>query len=88
MIRNWKELSTLSKIVQLSAIAVAVAVIVLAILQIFDVWPKAGNVFVPLMGVNLLLQAHTQWKQNRGVALFSLCAAGFIFACAIFVFAF
>lgn len=78
---NWKEAPLLSKMATICSIVVALAVVILAIVQIFDVWPSAPFLYMPLMGVDLLLQAYTQWKTNRGVAKFSLCAAGFIFIC-------
>lgn len=78
---NWKETPLLSKLATICSIIVAVAVVVLAIIQIFDVWSSAPYLYMPLMGIDLLLQAYTQWKTNRGVAIFSLCAAGFIFIC-------
>ena len=78
---GWKEMPLLSKIVAVCTIVIAVAIIVLAILQILDVWPAAPYLYMPLMGVNLLLQAYSYWKTNRGVAIFSLCAAGFVLVC-------
>lgn len=78
---NGKETPLLSKIATICSIIVAAAVVILAILQIFDVWSSAAHLYIPMMGVNLLLQAYTQWKSNRSVAIFSLCAAGFIFVC-------
>lgn len=78
---NWKEMPLLSKLVTVCSIVVAMTVVILAFLQIFNVWAAAPYLYIPLMGVNLLLQAYTQWKSNRGVAIFSLCTAGFIFIC-------
>ena len=78
---GWKEAPLLSKIVAVCTIVIAVAIIALAILQIFDVWDSAPYLYMPLLGINLLLQAYVQWKINRGVAIFSLCAAGFAFLC-------
>jgi len=86
MKKNWKDTPLLSKIALIASIVVAFAIIVLAIMQIFDLWSNAGYVYIPLMGINLLLQAYTQWKQNRCVAVFSLCAAVFVLACAIAVY--
>ena len=80
---NWKEMPLLSKLATACSLMVAMAVVILAILQIFDVWTAAPYLYIPLMGVNLLLQAYTQWKTNRGAAKFSLCAASVIFICAV-----
>lgn len=86
MNKQWKDRPLLDKIVSVSGIVVSVAIIALAIIQLFDVWSDAGYVYVPLMGVNLLLQAYVQWKPNRKVAVFDLCAAVFALAWAAAVY--
>ena len=86
MNKQWKDRPLLDKIVSVSGIVVSVAIIALAIIQLFDVWSDAGYVYVPLMGVNLLLQAYVQWKPNRKVAVFDLCAAVFVLAWAAAVY--
>ena len=78
--------SLLSKTASIASIVIAVAIIVLSVLQLFDVWRNAGYVYIPLMGINLLLQAYAQWKPNRGVAIFTLCAAVLILSCAVVVY--
>lgn len=83
---QWNDRPLLDKIVSVSGIVVSVAIIALAIIQLFDVWSDAGYVYVPLMGVNLLLQAYVQWKPNRKVAVFDLCAAVFALAWAAAVY--
>lgn len=86
MKKKWKDMPLLHKVASIISVVVSSAVIVLAVLQLFDVWSNAGYVYVPLMGINLLLQAYAQWKPNRGVAIFTLCAAAFILACAAVVY--
>ena len=83
---KWKDAPLIHKIVTVVSIIVALAVIVLAILQMFDIWTQAINLCVPLMGVNLLSQTHIQWNTSRKTAYFSLGCAAFVFACAIAVF--
>ena len=83
---KWKDSPLTHKIVTVVSIIVALSVIVLAILQMFDVWTQAINLCVPLMGVNLLCQTYIQWNTSRKTAYFSLGCAVFIFACAIAVF--
>ena len=83
---EWQSKPLLYKIVSVASIVVGIAIIVLAVLQLFDVWSTAGYVYVPLMGINLMLQAYSQWKPNRGIAIFNLCAAAFILVCAVAVF--
>ena len=83
---KWKDTPLTHKIVAVVSIIVALSVIVLAILQIFDIWTQAINLCVPLMGVNLLCQTYTQWNTSRKTAYFSLGCAIFVFVCAIAVF--
>ena len=74
------------KIITVFSVIVSLAVVTLAILQMFDIWTQAINLCVPLMGVNLLCQTYTQWNTSRKTAYFSLGCAVFVFACAIAVF--
>jgi len=83
---KWKDTPLTQRIVTVFSIIVALSVITLAVLQIFDIWTQAINLCVPLMGVNLLCQTYTQWKTSRKTAYFSLCCAIFVFACAIAVY--
>ena len=83
---KWNEAPLTHKIVTAASIIVAISVIVLAILQMFDIWTQAINLCIPLMGVNLLCQTYTQWNTHRKTAYFSLGCAVFVFACAIAVF--
>ncbi len=83
---KWKDTPLVYKSVTIVSIIVALSVVVLAILQMFDIWVQAINLCVPLMGVNLLCQTYMQWKTSRKTAYFTLGCATFIFACAIAVF--
>ena len=51
-----KDIPLLHKIVTVVSIIVALTVVVLAILQIFQIWTQAINLCMPLMGINLLCQ--------------------------------
>ena len=83
---KWKEAPLSHKIMTVLSIVTSLAVVTLAILQIFEIWTQAINLCIPLMGVNLLCGAYTQWNTNRKTAYFSLGCAAFIFICAIVVF--
>ena len=83
---KWKDTPLVHKIATIVSIIVALSVIVLAILQMFDIWTQTINLCVPLMGVNLLCQTYIQWNTSRKSAYFSLGCAIFVFACAIAVF--
>ena len=83
---EWKDTPTLHKVITVFAVIVSLAVVTLAVLQIFDIWTQAINLCIPLMGVNLLCQTYMQWNTSRKTAYFSLSCAVFVFACAIAVF--
>ena len=83
---KWKDTPLLHKVVTIITVLASLSVVVLAVLQIFDVWDQSINVFMPLMGVTMLCQAYMQWKTSRKVAYFSIGTAAFIFVCSIVVF--
>ena len=83
---KWKDTPLSHKIITVFSVIVSLAVVTLAILQIFEIWTQAINLCVPLMGVNLLCQTYMQWNTSRKTAYFSLGCAVFVFACAIAVF--
>ena len=86
MKEKWKDAPLLHKIVTIISIFASLSVVVLAILQMFDIWQQAVNICIPLMGVTMLCQAYVQWNNSRKVAYFSIGTAAFIFICAIVVF--
>ena len=83
---NWKNAPLLQKVVTIISIIASLSVVVLAVLQIFDVWKQAINICVPMMGVTMLCQSYMQWDTSRKVAYFSIGTAAFIFICTIIVF--
>ena len=83
---KWKDTPPLHKVITIFSVIVSLAVVTLAVLQIFDIWTQAINLCIPLMGVNLLCQTYMQWNTSRKTAYFSLGCAVFVFACAIVVF--
>lgn len=83
---KWKYTPMLHKVITVFSVIVSLAVVTLAVLQIFDIWTQAINLCIPLMGVNLLCQTYMQWNTSRKTAYFSLGCAVFVFACAIAVF--
>lgn len=85
MKRKWRDLSQVDKFMLSVRIATSILVVVFAALQLLGVWDKAINLAAPLMGTVLLIQSVQEWKKQRGVAIFGLCAALFIFGCAIVV---
>ena len=83
---KWKDTPMLHKVITVFSVIVSLAVVTLAVLQIFDIWTQAINLCIPLMGVNLLCQTYMQWNTSRKTAYISLGCAVFVFACAIAVF--
>ena len=83
---KWKDTPVLHKVITIISALVSLFVVVLAVLQIFDVWDQAINVFMPLMGVTMLCQSYMQWNNSRKVAYFTIGTAAFIFICSIVVF--
>ena len=83
---KWKDTPPLHKVITVFSVIVSLAVVTLAVLQIYDIWTQAINLCIPLMGVNLLCQTYMQWNTSRKTAYFSLGCAVFVFACAIAVF--
>jgi len=85
---KWKDVPMMHKNVTIISIIASLSVVVLAILQIFEIWKYAINVCMPLMGVVNLCQAYLQWNTSRRIAYFSIGTATFIFICSIVVFFF
>ena len=85
MKRKWRDLSQADKFMLIVRVVASILVVMFAALQLMDVWDKAINVAAPLMGIALLFQSVQEWKKQRGVAIFALCAALFIFGCGIVV---
>lgn len=83
---KWKDIPLLDRVVTVISLVASSSVLALGILQIFNIWDKAINVAVPLMGITMLCQAYTFWNKSRKLAYFSIGAAVFIFLCAIGVF--
>ena len=83
---KWKDTPLLHRVVTIISILASLSVVVLAVLQMFNVWDQVINVFMPLMGVTMLCQSYMQWNTSRKIAYFSIGTAAFIFICAIVVF--
>lgn len=83
--KKWNEWPRADKFMLVVRVVASFLVVVFAALQLLGVWDKAINLAAPLMGIVLLIQSVQEWKQQRGVAIFGLCAALFVFGCAIVV---
>lgn len=87
IVPKWKDKSLIEKVLTISAGIISIAIIILAMMQMTGIWENAINVFEPLLGVLMLLNALNFYKYNKRVALFNLGAALFIFiiSCVIFL---
>ena len=84
-IKDWNKKTIPFKILTIFGLIISVTIVVLALMQIFNVWDKAINVFEPLLGVLMIIQAIENWKTNRLTAYFSLFVAIFMFLVAIII---
>ncbi len=66
-------------------IAVSLAVIVLSVLGLAGTIENVSGITTPILGVLLLLQACSNWKRRKGIAIFSLCASAFVIFCSVVV---
>lgn len=71
------------KVIAVVRVAIALGIIVVALLQLLGVWKGAINLLLPMMGVELVLQATQEWKSRRRVAVISICCAVIVVACAV-----
>ena len=62
----------------------SVAIITLALLQLFDI-SNTLDIFFPLFGVKTLLQSLQEWRKSRGSAIINLCVAIFILIASVIV---
>lgn len=82
----WSQKQTDEKVLSVISSICSISIIILACMQILGVWKTAINVFEPLLGVLMLIQAIQNWKKNKVVAIVSLCAAILILGFSIFIF--
>lgn len=85
MKRKWRDLSQADKFMLIVRVVASFLVVIFAALQLMGVWDKAINLAAPLMGIVMLVQSVQEWKKQRGIAIFGLCAALFILGCTIMV---
>lgn len=83
--KNWSSLKCYQRAATLVGLLCSVSIIVLAILQIFDVWKSAIYALQPLMAIMMLAQAVQYWQSNRKTAVFSLVTAIFLLVAAAII---
>lgn len=80
---EWDEKSDQDKRLTILGIILAFTVLLLAALQMSGVVKNTSVIFVPLMGLLMLVQAMQMWKSRRVVAILCIIIAVFLFLCSI-----
>ena len=62
---NWKQKLWYERIIFIAGLLSCVAVVVLSVLQICDVWNDAAYAYMPLMSITMLSQAYEHRKKNK-----------------------
>ena len=86
MRKKWNSFSNTRKAVTVVDIAARVLVVLLAVLQILDLWDEAIDIFFPLLGVVQLCRAYLEWDTDRDSAALSLLTAVIVFVCTGIIF--
>lgn len=80
---EWNEKDPQEKKLTIAGVIVSLVVLVLAALQMTGTVENTSVIFVPLMGLFMLIQAMQAWKYRRGVAIACIVVSVFLFACGI-----
>lgn len=83
-IPKWKDKNKLEKLLYVLGLIIAFSIIILASLQIFEIF-KTIDIFEILLGILMLIQAIQYWKYDRNIAIVSLIAAIILFICGIVI---
>lgn len=78
-IESWKTKSLFSKIITIIGCIISLIIIILVLVQLLNIWDKAINIFEPLLGVLMIIQAIENWDKDRKMAYISLVVALFVF---------
>ena len=83
---NRQQTTLFMKVIHITGIVLSVLVIIFAVLQIFNVMQNAGYIYLPLLGLLMIIQAIQHWKTSKGIAIFSIFVAVFEFVVVIICF--
>jgi hypothetical protein len=84
-LKDWKQKTALSKILTIIGLILSITIVILLLLQIFNVWDKTENICALLSAILMLIQAIEIWKTNRSVAIVALFTAIVVFVSTILV---
>lgn len=83
---TWNQAQTNEKVLSIIGIICSLSILILAGMQILGIWNKVINVFEPLLGMLMLIQAIQNWKKNKVATIFYLCTFILILLFAILIF--
>ncbi len=75
---KWREKTPVNKAATVTGLISCSLILVLALLQLFNVWENAGYAYMPLLCLNMLTYAVINWKTDRSLAIFHLFVALFL----------
>lgn len=80
---EWNEKSDQEKRLTILGLIIAFIVLVLATLYISGIFTNSIVIFVPLMGLLMLVQSMLMWNNRRIVSVCCIVVAVFLFLCSI-----
>ncbi|MBX4262184.1 hypothetical protein KTC96_23900 (plasmid) [Clostridium estertheticum] len=66
--KQWSKKQTDEKVLSVLSNICSISIIIFVCTQILGVWKIETDVFIPLVGVSMLIQAIQYWKKNKEVA--------------------
>jgi len=81
----WKNKTIYEKILNIIGMIIAFSILVLAFLEIFEIY-ESINLFEFLLGLLMLVQAFQYWKYDRKSAILFLVLSLFILICYLIIF--
>ncbi|MGH4052110.1 MAG: hypothetical protein ACREVX_12315 [Clostridium sp.] len=73
--KQWYKKQTYEKVLSVLNNICSIGIIIFVCTQILGVWKIETDVFVPLLGVSMLIQSIQYWKKNKEVSKSLLLAA-------------
>lgn len=82
---KWNEMSVLQKIIYVVGFLCSIAAIILCVLAMTDRLENGLSYALLLLASNSLCNCVQNWKKLKGLAIFSLAVAAFIFVSQIYI---
>lgn len=80
---EWEEKSVQEKRLSILGIVLSFIILIMAALQMSGVVNNLTVIFVPLMGLLMLVQAMQMWKSRRAISIVCIIVAVFLFFCSM-----